>query len=355
MNQIRSITSALKTLNGLQNFEQSVPSSIREQDGHYPGLSNEDTPLKIFHPKNPTGAILILYPGASAKGEAHPRMIALARSIAVNGIQVYLPRIPPLINLKLSKSILEWTVHFYQWLKTQPGKENSPINLAGISFGGVIVLKACLEPFLLQQPPKSVIVFGTSYDVKTSMKFMYNGRIDHNGNIIKLTPDPWCVIVLFHNYLNQVDVGYPTNGVQEVLQLIVRDQDDQAQDLIEDLVGEEKVLIKDIIELNMSDEFNRIMDIFFQDCADQIEFFSPKYWCKNINNEVYIMHGMHDTLSPFTESIKLDSALSNSHLFISGIFKHRVLSSEMSIFSKWKETFKIILFLSQYYKRGLLP
>ena len=76
-----------------------------------------------------------------------------------------------------------------------------------------------------------------------------------------------------------------------------------------------KVLIKDIIELNMSDEFNRIMDIFFKDCADQIEFFSPKYWCKNINNEVYIMHGMHDTLCPFTESVKLDSTLSNSHLF----------------------------------------
>ena len=59
------------------------------------------------------------------------------------------------------------------------------------------------------------------------------------------------IIVLFHNYLNQVDVGYPTSGVQKVLQLMVRDQEDQAQDLIEDLVGEEKVLIKDIIELNM--------------------------------------------------------------------------------------------------------
>ena len=89
MNQIRSITSAVKTLNGLKIFERSALPSIHEQDGHYPGLSNEDIPLKIFHPKNPTGAVLILYPGASAKGEAHPKMIALARSIAVNGIQVY--------------------------------------------------------------------------------------------------------------------------------------------------------------------------------------------------------------------------------------------------------------------------
>ena len=355
MNQIRSITSALRTLNGLQNYEHSNPMSVREQDGHYPGLSNENTPVKIFNPKNPNGAVLVLYPGATSKGEAHPKMITLARSIAVNGTQVFIPRIPPLIDLKLSKSILDWTVHFYQWLKTQPGQENSPINLAGISFGGVIVLKACLDPFLLTRPPKSVIVFGTSYNVKTSMKFMYNGRIDHNGNIINLTPDPWSVIVLFHNYLNQVDVGYSTNGVQNILQLMVRDQDDQVQDLIEHMVGVEKVLIKDIINWNMSDEIRRILDIFFRDCADQIEYFSPKYWCKNISNEVFIMHGTNDTLSPFTESIKLDSKLSNSHLLISDIFKHRELFSEMSIVSKWKETLKTIKFLSKYYRRGLLP
>ena len=355
MNRIRSITSAIRTLNGLQNFEQSSIPSVREQDGHYEGLSNEDIPLKIFHPKNPTGAVLILYPGASPKGEAHPKMIALARSMAVNGIQVYIPRIPPLLNLKLSKSILDWTIHFYRWLKNQSGHENSPINLAGISFGGVIVLKACLDPFLLKQPPKSIMVFGTSYDVRTSMKFMYNGRINYNGNIIRLKPDPWSVIVLFHNYLNQVDVGYPTNGVQKVLQLMARDQDDQAQDLVEDLVGKEKVLIKDIIELNLSNEFNRIMDKIFRDCAEQIEYYSPKYWCKNIRNEIYIMHGRHDTLSPFTESIKLNNELSNSHLLISGIFKHRTLSNELSIYFKWKEILKIILFLSKYFKRGLLP
>ena len=199
------------------------------------------------------------------------------------------------------------------------------------------------------------MVFGTSYDVRTSMKFMYNGRINYNGNIIRLKPDPWSVIVLFHNYLNQVDVGYPTNGVQKVLQLMARDQDDQAQDLVEDLVGKEKVLIKDIIELNLSNEFKRIMDKIFRDCAEQIEYFSPKYWCKNIRNEIYIMHGTHDTLSPFTESIKLNNELSNSHLLISGIFKHRTLSNELSIFFKWKEILKIILFLSKYFKRGLLP
>ena len=63
MNRIKSIISAIRTLNGLQNFEQSSIPSVREQDGHYEGLSNEDIPLKIFHPKNPTGAVLIFYPG----------------------------------------------------------------------------------------------------------------------------------------------------------------------------------------------------------------------------------------------------------------------------------------------------
>ena len=97
------------------------------------------------------------------------------------------------------------------------------------------------------------------------------------------------------------------------------------------------------------------MDLIFNDCSNEIDFFSAKTWCNKITNDVFIIHGKNDSLSPFTESIKLNSELPNSHLLISGIFKHRALSNEVSIFFKWKEILKIILFLSKYFKGGLLP
>ena len=103
MNKIHRISSTFKTINGLNKYIDLSPPSIIEKDGFYPGLDNQDTPLKIFQPKRQNGSILILYPGASIKGESHPKMITLAWSLAINGIKVFIPRIPSLINLELSK------------------------------------------------------------------------------------------------------------------------------------------------------------------------------------------------------------------------------------------------------------
>ena len=140
MNTIYRILSVIKTIKGLSNYEDSSPLSVLESDGFYPGLDNQQTPLKIFESNHTNDSILIIYPGATIKGESHPKIITLARSMAINGVKVFLPRIPPLINLKLSEDILLWTVHFYKWIFNNFSEYNNQINIAGVSFGGVIVL-----------------------------------------------------------------------------------------------------------------------------------------------------------------------------------------------------------------------
>ena len=69
-------------------------------------------------------------------------------------------------------------------------------------------------------------------------------------------------------------------------------------------------------------------------------------------SDLRIIHGKNDSLSPFTESIKLDNKLQNSNLLITELFEHREISSKISIFTKFKEIFKIGNFLSNYYKEA---
>ena len=352
MNTMNRILSVYKTINGLSNYENSLPKSVQEKDDFYSGLDNEPTPLKIFQPNHSNGSILILYPGASAKGETHPKLITLARSFAVNGVKVFLPRIPHLIDLKLSEDILLWTVHFYKWVFKNFSKHNNQINLAGISFGGVIVLKSCLNPFLIKNKPKSILVFGTSYDAKTSMQFMYNGKINYNDEEIKIKPDPWSVIVILHNYLSKINTGYSTKMIERALRYLIYEKFEKFEEAINKLNDFERSLINDTMELNISHELKRIMDMIFNDCSDEIDFFSARKWCENITNNVFIIHGRNDSLSPFTESIKLDNRLQNSNLLISGLFEHREISNRISFISKLKETFKIVNFLSRYYKEA---
>ena len=350
MNAINRIQSVSKIIYGLRKYQNSSPSSIIEEDSFYPGLNNEDIPLKIFSPKSHHRSTLILYPGATVKGEAHPKMITLARSLAGTGIKVLLPRIPPLIDLQLSKEIFLLTIHFYKWV-LKKFENDHPINLAGVSFGGVIVLKACLDSFLIKNKPKSILVFGTSYDVGTSMEFMFSGKIDDNGRALDIKPDPWSIIVLFHNYLNEINIGYETKEVAKGISYFIHQKNKKLEELIKRLHGPEKHLINDIIELNISDEIKRIMDIILKDCSDQLEFFSPKFWCGDITNNIFILHGKNDSLSPYTESIKLDKKLPNSDLLITGLFEHREISNKISFIEKYRETLNIYKFLSRYLKK----
>ena len=93
------------------------------------------------------------------------------------------------------------------------------------------------------------------------------------------------------------------------------------------------------------------MKIILKDCSDQLEFFSPKFWCNNIPNNIFILHGTNDSLSPYTESVKLDKKLQSSNLLITRLFEHREISNKISFITKCRETINIYKFLSRYFKK----
>ena len=62
---------------------------------------------------------------------------------------------------------------------------------------------------------------------------MYSGKIKNNGKTVKIKPDPWSIIVLFHNYLYQIDIGYETKEIQNGLSYLIHQDDDKLKDLKE--------------------------------------------------------------------------------------------------------------------------
>ena len=77
---------------------------------------------------------------------------------------------------------------------------------------------------------------------------------------------------------------------------------------------------------------------------------SPKTWSKNINIQIFIIHGANDSMVPFTESTLLAENISNSKLLISFLYEHREISTNRGIFFKIKEVFKMINFFAYYFR-----
>ena len=54
MNAINRIQSVSRTIYGLKKYQDLSPSSIEEEDSFYPGLNNENIPLKYLIQVNHT-------------------------------------------------------------------------------------------------------------------------------------------------------------------------------------------------------------------------------------------------------------------------------------------------------------
>ena len=348
---IQSIKLFLRTvrvLYGLIKKENSPLKQTHFSNEVYPGLNNEPTPMNVFKPENPNKYTIIIFPGASPTAEEHPQMIWLSHVMRKAGYQVFLPQIPPLKNLIISQSISDWMEHVYVWIRNHKDVNAEKIIMIGISFGGAMVLMASLKKEIQRHPPKSVLVYGTYYDIETTLKFLMTGKLLINGQEKGVKVNEWGLIVFFHNYLSRIEIGYDISSVKKILKLSVQEKNEKVEEVLNKISGKEKELITQILAGRVNEEIMRITSLIWEECRGEFEIISPKYWCDKISQKVFIMHGANDTMSPYTESLQLAEKLPNCRLLISYLYEHHNLQSTKGIFFKLKEFIKIFSFLFEF-------
>lgn len=339
---------AVSIIQELVHTRELPLKKVAEVNTTYPGPGGEEVPLKVFHPRSGYEYTLIIFPGASPTAEEHPALVQLGRAMTRAGFGVYIPRIPPLKDLNLSADATERMIYFYQWLGSREDVNPHKITLMGVSYGGALVLKSLLDRRVQKNPPVSVLVYGTYFDIETALKFLLTGELEGEGGKVYIQPNEWGYVVLFHNYLGMVDVGYSTNQTQKILGLRVKEDAAAVDQALQEVHGKEAELVRGILEGKASPEIRRITELIWKNCRSELKRNSPKYWCQEIRNRVFIMHGANDTMCPYTESIYLADALRDSRLFISHLYEHREIATGKGVFFRLKELLRLVWFLYGY-------
>ena len=193
-----------------------------------------------------------------------------------------------------------------------------------------------------------MLAYGTYFDVETALRFLLTGKLEVNGVERIVQADEWGLIVLFHNYLSRVDVGYDTTTAQKILKLSVQEDQEGIDTELEKISEKDKELITHILKGEISSEIERIIDLFWKKFQDEFISISPKYWCDQVTQKVFVMHGANDAMSPYTESIKLADGLADSRLLISYMYEHGERATHRGIFFQIKELLKIFFFLFEF-------
>jgi pimeloyl-ACP methyl ester carboxylesterase len=346
-----SLRRALLFNYGLFRYREKPPVQIEETALTYPGLEGESVPARQYQPKRKPIGSMIIYPGASPYAEEHPAMKNLARSLARTGFFVFTPRIPPLKQLHINEEeLLKWMGHIYQWVTNIPHVDSNTISLIGLSFGGALVLQAVLQPEFKNPAPRSILVYGTYYNLQEALEFLVSGEFVVEGKQIRINPDRWGLVVFLYNYLPKVDVGYSTSRLQALLNYAVQPNVTLQLEDLKDLSPQEEELALGLFFSQSTAELKRVMNCIYDQYRDEFEARSPKSWCHRVTHRVYVVHGSRDTMCPYTESIKLAQQLPNSSLLISHLHEHREMTTGHGIFFMTREIGKLVRYLYFLFK-----
>ena len=336
-------------INSLLKFREGKTYSTNIKISKYDGLEGVNPPVKIISPLKNRKKVIILYPGASPYAEEHPKMEMLGIVLAQNGYKVFIPRIPPLKKLDISAVNVEWFICFYKWLLDIYQLEPQNIVMVGISYGGGLMLKASLQFNELLKPPKMLMTQGTYADAESTLRFLLTGEISSHGVKYKITPNEWGLIVIFKNFLINLDLDWDTSGIQEVMKLQIQDKIDDRDKVISKLPKYQQDIANSILRGKGTEEVMALCREIMQNEKITLRNLSPKYWCNEIQHKVFIFHGANDSMIPFTESILLAENLQNSELLISHIYEHKEISTNKNIYYKFKELIRMLHFFSKFY------
>ena len=349
MNKFQSYITSIRYIKNLVAFK-SEHKNVSVANQFYKDFNGCDVPLKVFSPKSKQkNTIFIIFPGASPKGENHEGMITLGSILASLGYKCLIPRIPPLKDLDLLDNNSDWFNHAYKELITRKDILNYKIAVIGMSFGGAILIKSLASGMCDLKKAKSALLYGAPYDNKTFINFLLTGEISINGKIQQVKQHEWGIIVILHNFLNKINLGYDTSLMEKILKNKIAENENFVLQNIKKLNPEQKEIIESAFNGVASESIKKICTQIKNECKDLINEISPKYFCRNVKEHTFIAHGANDTMVPYTESLLLSKNMSNNELFISYLYEHKEISSDKGIVFKIKEIFKMMHYFSKYF------
>lgn len=284
-------------------------------------------PVTLYAPRKRRGAVSgwIVLHGITRPGRAHPTLVRFVRSLAATGCVVAVPEISEWRELRFAPDVTSPTVRatiaeLNRRLEIPAGR----VGLVGFSFGAPQALAVAADPDL-KDAIGGVVGFGGYCDLERTVRFGFTGEHEQAGHVQRLRPDPYGRWVVGANYLTHVP-GY--EGSDDVARALWQ---------LAALAGDQGVIswdarldpVKEDLRRPMSSEARRLFDLFAPPSAedppdrethemaaalsevarrvdpgiDRTPVFGQ------VDRPVHILHGRHDHLIPYTESLRLGRAL----------------------------------------------
>jgi pimeloyl-ACP methyl ester carboxylesterase len=287
-------------------------------------------PARLYTPRSaraPMPAWLTLH-GLTYHGKEHASLVRLARALAAAGNAVLVPDIPEWRALRIAAG------HTVETIKaavleldtrgvTAPGR----VGVIGFSFGATQALIAASDP-ALKGHLAGVAAWGGYADIRIAVRSAFLGEHDLDGRSFTLDPDPYGRWILAGNYLGLLDEFSGGNPLPDAFLALAREAGRQGVPAWEPELDpvkantRERLAVEDrpLFDLvappagvrhtpDQKVRLRRIVDRLVTAAVSEDPLLDPRPFLPRVPVPVFLAHGRHDRLIPWTELVRLQRAL----------------------------------------------
>ncbi|MEJ2539514.1 MAG: hypothetical protein P8188_06025 [Gemmatimonadota bacterium] len=287
-----------------------------------------------------SGPAWILLHGITRPGRRHRSLMRLAQALAGSGATVVIPEIPEWVALQLApRRARDATLAALAGLETDP-RVTAPPGLMGFSFGAPQALRLASDP-VVGSRIACATGFGGYANLERALRFLWSGRHEWEGRSYRTRPDPYGRWVVGANFLTRIPGLSAAGDVAETLRRLARIAGDRRvpswdpsleplkDALAREVAPEHRALFRSFVppleseppapEGDPEDWGGRLA--VAAEAAEPLLSLPPVVEARV---PVFLLHGRHDHLIPFTETLWMESRIRSPETTVSvtGLFGH---------------------------------
>lgn len=300
-------------------------------------------PASLVRPvgaRRPLPAWIVLH-GITRRGRAHAQLARFTRAVVSTGAVAIVPEVPEWRALSLSPELAVPTLRAgVAGLRDSGWARDAPVGVIGFSFGAPHAVAATAHPELRDELAGAVS-FGGYADLGRTVRFLMTGAHEWNGRTYRLTPDPYGRWIIAANYLTSVDEHRDAHDVARALRALAEHAGDMGVPSLDPRLDCRKAELR----ASLADDLVPLFDLFAPGSAvppdprrgaemsealvtvarRENPEMEPAGALARVEHPVHLLHGRHDHLIPFSESLRMRNALSAAsaaHVTITRLFGH---------------------------------
>jgi hypothetical protein len=292
-----------------QTVAYTVAGRAHHADLYLPAaLDGCIAPGQVPAPHCPRAA-LVAVPGAVPQGKDDARMVAFATTLARAGFVVMVPDLAGFRQLRIRPADAREIADAFAWISRRP--ELAPGGRAGMfafSYSVGPAVLAALEDDIREQV-RFVVGLGGYYDLPRAMLFFTTGWFEHAGAWQFITPDDTGRMVLAYSSLDYLAPA-PDRAVFD--RMVAQRLNDPEADLAP-LAARLSPGAQAVYALALNSDPARFAELFARLPRGMREDIArldlARHDLAPLQARLILVHGRHDNLIPYTESLALAGAV----------------------------------------------